>query len=389
MELEKIQHEIRAQQLDGWLFFDHHLRDPLAYRVLGLSTERVPTRRWYYFIPAHGEPAGLEHRVEPGMLTALPGEKIPYSSWTEQVAGLRKLLSGRRLVAMQYSPLCAIPYVSMVDAGTVELVRSAGVEVVSSAELIQAFEARWTPKALETHLEAGRRVDRVRAAAFQLIRERTRNHAALSEYELQQFVRAGFAEAGMVTDHGPIVAVNANASNPHYEPSADASARIRPGDFVLLDMWAKLDGPGAVYYDITWTGFCGDRPSEAMRNVFAVVTGARDAAIRRVQEAVGAGQILSGYQVDDAARGFIEDRGFGAYFTHRTGHSIGQEVHGNGANMDNLETHDERRVSPWTCFSIEPGIYLPEFGIRSEVNVFVGDNDARVTGEIQRDLLLL
>ena len=389
MELEKIQHEIRSQKLDGWLFFDHHQRDPLAYRVLGLSPKRVATRRWYYLIPAQGEPAGIEHRIERGMLGDLPGARIAYSSWTEQVAGLRKMLTGRQRIAMQYSPLCAIPYVAMVDAGTIELVRSTGVEVVSSAELIQAFEARWTPDALETHLEAGRRVDRVRAAAFELIRERTRNETALQEVEVKQFVLDSFAKAGMVTDHGPIVGVNANASNPHYEPTEAASSPIRRGDFVLLDMWAKLDRPEAVYYDITWTGFCGDQPTEEMRRVFAVVSGARDAAIRRVQDAVTAGQPLSGYEVDDAARAFIDSRGFGSYFTHRTGHSIGQEVHGNGANMDNLETHDERRVSPWTCFSIEPGVYLPEFGVRSEINLFVGDEEARVTGDIQRDLLLL
>jgi Xaa-Pro aminopeptidase len=290
---------------------------------------------------------------------------------------------------MQYSPMCAIPYVAMVDAGTVELVRSLGLEVVTSAELIQTFEARWTPEALETHLEAGRRVDRVRAEAFALIRERTRNGNLLQEIDVKRFVLDGFAKAGMVTDHGPIVGANANASNPHYEPTEEATAPIRRGDFVLLDMWAKLDRPDAVYYDITWTGFCGDKPTDEMRNVFAVVTGARDAAIKRVQDAVAAGQPLCGYDVDDAARGYIESRGFGAYFTHRTGHSIGQEVHGNGANMDNFENHDERRVSPWTCFSIEPGVYLPEFGVRSEINMFVGDREARVTGEIQRELALL
>jgi Xaa-Pro aminopeptidase len=388
MELEKIQRELAVQKLDGWLFFDHHQRDPLAYRVLGLPA-RMATRRWYYFIPAQGQPAGLEHRIERGMLASLPGEKIPYSSWTEQVAGLRKLLSGHRRVAMQYSPQCAIPYVSMVDAGTVELVRSAGVEVVTSAELIQAFEARWTPEALETHLEAGRRVDRIRAAAFHLIRERTRNGTPLQEVEIKHFILDSFTKAGMVTDHGPIVGVNGNASNPHYEPTAEVSSPIGRGDFVLLDMWAKLDRPEAVYYDITWTGFCGDQPSEEMRNVFGVVTGARDAAIQRVQTAVAAGRLLCGYEVDDVARGFIQSRGFGTYFVHRTGHSIGQEVHGNGANMDNLETHDERRVSAWTCFSIEPGVYLPDFGVRSEINMFVGDHEARVTGEIQRELVLL
>ncbi len=388
MELEKIQQELRNQNLDGWLFFDHHLRDPLAYRVLGLATTPVPTRRWYYLIPAHGEPRGMVHRIERDRLAALPGEKIPYSSWPEQVETLGKLTAGLRRVAMQYSPNCAIPYVSMVDAGTIELVRATGVEVITSAELIQYFEARWTPAALEMHLEAGRRVDRVRAAAFEMVRERLRGGVPVIDLEMKNFVRENFAAAGLLTDHGPIVGVNANASNPHYEPTEQDNTPIRKGDLLLLDLWARLDRPGAVYYDITWTHFLGDNPPDAMRSVFDTVTGARDAAIKRVQDAVAAGKPLHGFEVDDAARGFISSRGYAEWFTHRTGHSIGQEVHGNGANMDNFENHDERRVSPWTCFSIEPGVYLPEFGVRSEVNMFVGDKEAMVTGQIQREFAL-
>jgi Xaa-Pro aminopeptidase len=388
MNLERIQQEIRNQKLDGWLFFDHHLRDPLAYRVLGFTPPRTPTRRWYYLIPAEGEPRGLEHRVEPGMTRALPGEKVPYSSWGEQVDGLKRLVGGLKRVAMQYSPNCAIPYVSMVDAGTIELVRGTGVEVVSSAELIQAFEAKWTAEQLESHLEAGRRVDRVRQSAFEYLQARLRAGTATTEMDVKRFVLDGFGSAGMFTDHGPIVGVNGNASNPHYEPTEESHAAIHEGDLVLLDLWAKLDQPDAVYYDITWTHFLGANPPEKMREVFEVVTGARDAAVERVKSAVSAGRELCGFEVDDAARGVIRGRGYGEYFTHRTGHSIGVEVHGNGANMDNLETHDERRVVPWTCFSVEPGVYLPEFGIRSEVNVFVGDGEARVTGAIQRELAL-
>ncbi len=389
MNLAEIQEELRQEKLDGWLFFDHHQRDPLAYRVLHFAPASHVTRRWYYWIPAAGEPRGLVHRIESGMLDALPGEKVRYSSWSEQVSGLGALLAGARRVAMQYSPMCAIPYVAMVDAGTVELVRSLGVEVVSSAELIQHFEARWSPAALESHLEAGRRVDRVRALAFDMIRQITRGGGVVEEFAVKQFVRDGFTKEGLFTDHGPIVGVNANASNPHYEPTAEVTSPIRSGDLVLLDMWAKLDTPGAVYYDITWTGFCGDRPGDAMLNVFGVVSGARDAAIHRVRDAIATGQDLRGFEVDDAARGYISSRGFGEFFVHRTGHSIGEDVHGNGANMDNLETHDERRVAPWTCFSIEPGVYLKDFGVRSEVNMFVGDKEARVTGEIQRELVIL
>jgi Xaa-Pro dipeptidase len=389
MQLEKIQQELRKQKLDGWLFFDHHLRDPLAYRVLGFEPPRTPTRRWYYLIPASGEPRGLEHRVEPGMISSLPGEKIKYSSWPEQVEGLRRITSGLKRIAMQYSPNCAIPYISMVDAGTIELVRGAGVEVVTSAELIQSFEARWTAAQLETHLEAGKRVDRVREAAFRMVLERLGNGAKVTELDMKNFVRAEFTRAGMVTDEGPIAAVNSNASNPHYEPTPESFAEIHMGDLLLLDLWAKLDQPEAVYYDITWTHFLGENPPDAMQRVFDTVTGARDAAIERVTKGVAAGEPLCGYQVDDAARGYIKSQGYADFFTHRTGHSIGTEVHGNGANMDNFENHDERRVSPWTCFSIEPGVYLPEFGVRSEVNMFIGDADARVTGAIQRKLALV
>jgi Xaa-Pro aminopeptidase len=389
MNLAAIQEELKKQRLDGWLFFDHHQRDPLAYRVLGFQPASHVTRRWYYWIPASGEPSGLVHRIESGRLNSLPGEKIQYSSWSEQTRGIQTLLGDARRVAMQYSPMCAIPYVAMVDAGTVELVRSLGAEVVSSAELIQHFEARWSAAQLESHLKAGRRVDRVRAQAFQMIREITRAGGVVQEFAVAEFVRAGFAREGLYAEDGPIVGVNANAANPHYEPSREITSEIRGGDLVLLDMWAKLKEPGAVYYDITWTGFCGDRPMDKMREVYDVVAGARDAAVERVQQGVAAGQELRGFEVDDAARGHIASHGYGEYFVHRTGHSIGEDVHGNGANMDNLETHDERRIVPWTCFSIEPGVYLKDFGIRSEVNMFVGEGEARVTGDIQRELVIL
>jgi Xaa-Pro aminopeptidase len=276
----------------------------------------------------------------------------------------------------------------MVDAGTLELVRGAGVDVVSSADLIQHFEARWSADALESHVEAGRRVDKVLQQAFTMIGECVRHGRAVSEYETQQFIRTEFAKANLFTDHGPIVGVNANASNPHYEPSAQGSAAIRSGDLVLIDLWAKLNRPGSVYYDITWTGVCGT-PTAEMRNVFSVVRDARDAAVERVRKAAAAGQELRGFEVDDTARGLIREKGFGDYFWHRTGHSIGEDVHGSGANMDNLETHDERKIIPWTCFSIEPGVYLPAFGVRSEVNVFVDDHDARVTGAIQTELVAI
>ena len=389
MQIDEIQRALRDEKLDGWLFFDHHERDLLAYRVLGLKTGRTVTRRWYYFIPANGEPQGLVHAIESGVLDGLPGSTRKYSSWTSQTDGLAQLLAGCRRIAMQYSPNCAIPYVSLVDAGTLELVRATGVDVVTSANLVQLFEARWSAEQLEMHLEAGRRVDRVRGAAFERIGTALRSGGSITEWDVNRFIRDNFEKAGLVTDHGPIVAVNANMSNPHYEPLADMSQPIRKGDAVLIDMWAKLDRPGAVFYDITWTGYCGSQPPSALQNVFEVVRDARKRAAARVQDAVSRKQILHGFEVDDAAREYIRERGFADFFVHRTGHSIGEEVHGTGANMDNLETHDDRRVIARTCFSIEPGVYLPEFGIRSEVNVYIGEDSAIVTGEAQDHLVAI
>ena len=347
------------------------------------------TRRWYYFIPAQGEPRGLAHQVEPRMLDALPGAKIPYSRWQELEAGLRTLLQGARKVAMQYSPRCAVPYVANVDAGTVEAVRALGAEVVSSAELIQVFEATWTPAQLEMHLEAGRRVDRIRGEAFEHIRRATRDGQPLDEFGVQQFVMRRFQEGGLVTDAPPIVGVNANAADSHYSPSESGSAPVRRGDLVLLDLWAKLDEPDAVFYDITWMAFCGEDVPDRMREAFAVVVGARDAGIRFVQSAAADGRAVRGFEVDDAVRGHIEGRGMGSRIRHRTGHNIGRDVHGAGANMDNFETRDERPVIPWTCFSIEPALYLPDFGVRTEINLFVGAREVRVTGEVQNEFVLL
>ncbi len=389
MRLAEIQAALKAEGLDGWLFFDHHHRDELSYRVLQFVPGSMVTRRWYYFVPAEGEPRGIAHKIEPETLKSLPGAVKLYAGWEELVDGLRRLLGGCTKVAMQYSPNCAVPYVAMVDAGTVELVRSMGVEVLTSANLIQFFESRWNVEQLENHLEAGRRVDRIRGEAFARISAKQRANERVTEWEIQQFILSRFKDEGLFTDHGPDVAVNANASNPHYNPTKEACSEIKRGDLVLIDMWAKLDRPDGVYYDITWVGYCGPKAPDAMQNVFTIVRDARDAAIERVAEAIRSREVLYGYEVDDAARAHIRAEGYADYFFHRTGHSIGTEVHGTGANMDNLETHDERRVIPWTCFSIEPGIYLPEFGVRSEVDVFVDEHSARVTGEIQRELVVV
>ena len=387
IDIPEIQRALKQERLDGWLFFDHHRRDPLAYRILKLQPGATATRRWYYFIPAQGDPMRLVHRIESGMLDALPGEKVVYSGWDSQVGGIQRILGPAKRIAMQYSPKCAVPYVAMVDAGTIELIRDLGVEVLTSANLVQIFEAQWNEAQYGMHVEAGQRVDRVRAGAFGYIADALRAGRRVTEWDVNRFVRDAFNQEGLVTDHGPIIAVNANMSNPHYEPAPENSSEIRQGDPVLMDMWAKLDKPAAVYYDITWTGYCGAAIPTEVGNVFDVVRGGRDQAIERVRSAIALRQTLHGFEVDDAARSYIAAKGFGEYFVHRTGHSIGEEVHGTGANMDNLETHDERVLIPGTCFSIEPGVYLPEFGIRSEVNMFVGTAEARVTGEIQTELV--
>jgi len=389
MNLAEIQAALREEGLDGWLFFDHHRRDPLAYRVLKFTPNSIVSRRWYYFVPAHDEPRGLVHRIEAQTLAELPGEMSTYASWGEMVNGVRKLVGGSKRIAMQYSPKCAVPYVAMVDAGTVELIREIGVEIATSANLVQYFEARWSKAQLERHLEAGRRMDRIRREAFERIGAKLHAAEHVTEWDIQQFIVGRYREEGLFADHAPDIAVNANASNPHYEPKQNACSAIRKGDIVLIDMFAKLDQPDAVYYDITWMAFCGPQAPSALERVFHIVREARDRAIRYVEDAVAAKRELCGYEVDDAARSFIREQGFAEYFFHRLGHSIGPEVHGTGANMDNLETHDERKVIPGTCFSIEPGIYLPEFGVRSEVNVFVDENSARVTGEKQEAVVLI
>ena len=389
MQVPEIQAQLRAQGLDGWLLFDHHVRDPIAYRVLGLDSGGHVSRRWYYWIPADGDPAKLVHAIEDARLDGLPGSKQIYSSWQSHHEHLGTILAGKARVAMQFSPHCMIPVVSLVDAGTVDLVRSFGAEVVSSAALVQYFEARWTQAQREMHFEAGRRVDSILQEAFQQIRHDIDVDGASSEYSIAQFILRRFRESGMVTVDGPIVAVNANSGDPHYGPDPERSRPIQNGDFVLIDLWAKLDAPESVYYDITWTGFCGESPTEHVQMVFEIVTGARDLALRTADTAMREGRGIQGWEIDKVARDHIAASGYGDAFVHRLGHSIGEEVHGNGANMDNLEMRDERPLIPNTCFSIEPGIYLPEFGVRSEIDCFVQADSAIATGAVQTEIVLI
>ncbi|HWZ42345.1 MAG TPA: Xaa-Pro peptidase family protein [Candidatus Saccharimonadales bacterium] len=386
MDLKAIQSALDERGFDAWLFYDHHHRDPIAYKVLGLSEKLMVTRRWFYLIPRTGEPQKLVHRIEAGHLDPVPGAKHEYSSWQELWEQLKAMLAGHKKLAMQYSPNNLVPYIGLVDAGTIELVRSFGKEIMSSGDLVARFDAAWDEEQIQSHYAAGKAIDAIVPEFFQELGRRARN-GGTDEYAMQQWVAEAFRRENLVTDDLPIVGCNANSGNPHYEPRADRSASIQSGDFVLLDIFAKKNTPRAVYYDITWTGIIGT-PSEKQAKIFTIVRDARDAGVKKVQEAFTAKRRIAGWEVDDATRGHIASAGYVQYFTHRTGHSIGENIHGNGANIDNLETKDEREIIPNSCFSIEPGIYLPgEFGVRSEVNVLIRNGAAEVTGKIQREMV--
>ena len=387
-EIPGMQSDLRAAKLDGWLFYDFRGRDPIAQRILDLP-EGMRTRRWFYFVPAKGTPKKLVHKIEAQSLAALPGDTLYYAGQDELRKNVGKMLGRAKNVAMQYSPKNAIPYVAMVDAGTVELVRGSGVKVVSSADLVQKYEACWSDEQLESHRAAGAAIDRIAREAFQHAAKNVREKKAITEYDLKVWILKEFENAGIWAEEGPDIAVNSNASDPHYGPTAESAAPIREGDLLLLDIWGKRKTSGSVYYDITWMGYLGAEVPEKYAKVFRVVREARDKAVDLILKNIAAGKPLQGWQVDKAARSVIEKASYGKYFFHRTGHSIGEKVHGNGANMDGLETHDVRHLIPRTCNSIEPGIYLPEFGIRSEVNVYIDEHEARVTGAIQKEILPL
>ena len=388
VNIKAIQSALAEQKLDGWLFYDILHRDPIAYRVLGLE-HALAKRRWFYLIPAKGAPRKLVHRIEAGTLDPLPGEKYLYAAAEELEKNLKKLIGRAKKVAMQYSPKNQIPYISLVDAGTVEMIRAAGCKVVSSADLVQQFEAAWSPAQLESHRAAGLLVDKITQAAFAEAARRLRARETFREYDLQQWMVGEFAANGLTSDSAPIVAVGQHSGDPHFEPRPDGSSEIREGDLLLLDVWAKMAAPDSVYYDITWVGYLGAQVPPKYAKIFRIVRDAREAAVSFVSDNIKRGRVIEGWQVDKAAREVIRKAGYAKYFVHRTGHNIGQEVHGAGANMDSLETRDVRRILPHTCFSVEPGIYLPDFGIRSEVNVYVHDDHAEVTGPSQTEILNL
>jgi len=391
MNLETVQAAICEAGFDGWLFYDHHHRDPIAGRILGLDETAHITRRWYYYVPAAGEPRKLVHRIEQGRLDSLPGSKAHYSSWQELAAGLEAMLFDARRIAMQYSPNNAIMYVSMVDAGTVEFLRGLGKEIVSSADLVSQFEAVLNEEQVASHGAAQMAIDTVLAEGWREMGRRLRpspgSPCTYTEFDHVQWLSEAMRREGLVWENGPNVSANANSSDSHYEPTAENNAPIREGDFILIDIWGRQEKPGSIFYDITWTGVVGREPTEREQLVFETVRNARDATIATVEKAFAEGRAIRGYEADDAARRVIKAAGFGEFFTHRTGHNITQELHGPGAHLDNLETHDERLLLPHTCFSVEPGIYLPEFGVRSEVNMMTAPGKTWVTGRIQQELV--
>ena len=391
LDIKDVQTALKADGLDGWLLYDFRGINAIAADVTGVSrkTGHLATRRWYYLIPATGEPRGLVHAIEKDSLSHLPGSTTRYAGRDQLEAGLRQLLSGVRRVAMEYSPLCAIPYVSRVDAGTVELVRQSGIEIVSSGDLIQRFSAVWDEAAIATHRQASEKLYRVKDRAFEAIARRLRDASATNEYDIQQLMAGWFRDEGLVTDSDPDVACSENAGNPHYLPTSSRHRAINADEIVLLDLWGKLDRPGAVFADITWMGFTGRRVPERFARAFSAICAARDAGVALVQDAVRAGREIRGFEVDRAARTVLRDAGLADKILHRTGHSLGETVHGNGVNMDDYETHDDRRLLPGTGFTIEPGVYFDDFGVRTEINMVVGVRDATVTGPIQTEILTL
>ena len=389
MDIARIQEALREHSLDGWLLYDFHGSNPIARRIAGLrEATKLTTRRWYYLIPATGEPRSLVHDIEQDSLTHLPGNRLTYAGRAALESGLTSMLKGMSRVALEYSPGCAIPYVSRVDAGTVDSLRQLGIKPLSSADLVQRFEAVWDDAALAAHRAASEHLYTIKDRTFALIRDHLLTEA-LTEYTVQQRMVDWFTELGLVTDCPPVVAAQQSSGNPHYLPTASEHRRIRPEQLVLIDLWGKLDSVGAVYADITWVGYTGATPPEKASEIFGVVRAARDAAVTLVTSRVRAKQSIGGFEVDRAARDVVAAAGFGDRFMHRTGHSLGEEVHGNGVHMDDYETHDDRRVIAGSGFTIEPGIYLAEFGVRTEINMYVSNNDATVTGPEQSELVSL
>ncbi len=391
MDIAAVQAALRTDGLDGWLLYDFRGLNPIAAEMTAIGRQggHLATRRWYYMVPADGAPRALVHAIERASLAHLPGETRLYARREQLESGVAWLVGGLRRVAMEYSPLNAIPYVSRVDAGTIELVRQTGAEVVSSGDLVQRFVAVWDQATIATHRDASERLYRVKDRAFDAIARRVSDGVATTEYDIQQLMAGWFRDEGLVTDSDPNVSIGPNAGNPHYLPTSTSSRPIGRDDLVLLDLWGKLDRPGAVFADITWMGFTGRRVPEPYERAFEAIRDARDAAVSLVRTAAKAGRALHGWEVDRAAASVIDEAGYSDRILHRTGHSLGETVHGNGVNMDDYETHDDRRLLAGTGFTIEPGVYFDDFGVRTEINMIVQKDDAAVTGPLQREILAL
>jgi Xaa-Pro dipeptidase len=390
LPIEAVQRALKEDGFDGWLLYDFHGSNPIASRIAGLASgKKMATRRWYYLVPASGKPRGLVHAIERHNLDALPGMKTPYAGRVQLESGLRDLLRGMKRVAMEYSPGNNIPYLSRVDAGTIESVKELGIDVASSGDLVQRFEAIWSDAAYQTHVAASERLYRIKDRAFAMAAERTRSGSVLNEYELQQMMVGWFKDEGLYSSDAPNVSAQENAGNPHHSADRENSRAIRPNELLLLDLWGKLPVPGAVFADITWVGFTGEVVPDEFARAFAAARDGRDAAIELVRSSATSARDLRGFQVDRVCRDVIERAGFGEFFIHRTGHSLGEEVHGNGVHMDDYETHDDRRLIPGTGFTIEPGVYTDRYGVRTEINMFVLERDAKVTGPLQTDITKL
>ena len=390
LDVPAIQRALTAERLDGWLLYDFHGSNPIAQQLAGLSGgAHMTTRRWYYLIPASGPPRGLVHAIEQHNLDHLPGSRILYAGREQLDEGLTALLGRARRLAMEYSPDCAIPYVSRVDAGTVEAIRKRGVDIVSSGDLVQQFEATWTADQLVLHREAAAALYRIKDRAFEEASGALTAGRRQTEYDLQQLMVQWFREEGLVSDAPPVVAIGANAGNPHYLPTSEHNRVIVGDEVLLLDLWGKKSQPGAVYADITWVGTTSRQVPSEPAAAFQAIVNARDTAVRLVQERAVAGEDLRGWEVDRAARQVLEASGYGTYVLHRTGHSLGENVHGNGTHLDDYETHDERRLVPRTGFTVEPGLYFERFGVRTEINVYRGERDAEITGECQASIVTL
>ncbi len=390
LDIVAVQRALRDEGIDGWLLYDFHGSNPIASHLAGLTTgAHMTTRRWYYLIPAERPPRGLVHAIERYNLDALPGDKSVYAGRHQLEAGLTALLTGMRRIAMEYSPANAIPYLSRVDAGTAEAIRQRGIDIVSSGNLVQRFEASWTEAQLRTHKSASDSLYRIKDRAFDAVARTLRDGKTATEYDIQQQMVGWFEDEGLVSDSAPVVAVGRNAGNPHYLPTPDAAAPLVSDEVVLLDLWGKLRAPGAVFADITWVAFAGARPPERYAKAFDAIVRARDAAVALVQASVERGDSPQGWEVDHAARTVLEEAGYGDRILHRTGHSLGESVHGNGVHLDDFETHDDRRILPGAGFTVEPGLYFDDFGVRTEINVFRGAHEAAVTGPRQMELVAL